>query len=98
QYGNSPWIFDQVSQQWVNGSAQNLYAGFTDGQTVPTTGIWTDLPQIPSRTTPQQFWTSRAKRTSYATAQYAIPSMIANGKAYVGKPVWPAAWNGGVQN
>jgi hypothetical protein len=86
----APWLYDNVSAQYLNGVNQNAYNGFTDGQALNAT-IWGVSAGGPSNTA-MGYYTSRALRTSFDSALYGSVNMNTNGKGNVGAPVWPGAY------
>lgn len=90
-YGTgSPYLFDTIAHQYLNGVDQNAYAGFSEGQSIAHL-IYAQQSSDQS-TTAMGYFANRTKRTQYDTAQMATVAMTFNGKGSIGNAIWPAAY------
>lgn len=85
----APWLYDRVSQQFVNGTNEDAYNGLSNGALINVGDVWQDnaLTGVDSA----YYSTSRTRRHARSSALYTNAGHTPE-KMGVGRAVWPSAW------
>ncbi len=93
-----PWLWDQVSAQYLDGVDQKAYAGLADGDPI-TTAVWADQGLYQGWDVPEHKlkYTTAASRLRHARAKaqygnYAKSASDPKPYSRISGPKWPASW------